>query len=108
MGGDHNDPSSGGRARGHSAAGELKGIKTFAGLTLHRFLPTVIPGCAALPACTSVTCLLVPGDKSPFASAARSGAMCPWQLVAAAVCWGVTSVPARGGPSQGFCALGGC
>lgn len=64
--GGNDDPSRGSRARGHGAARELKGIKTFVGLTLHRFLPAVIPGCAALPACTSITCLLVPGGQKPL------------------------------------------
>lgn len=61
--------------------GEFKGIKTFAGLTLRRFLPAGIPAPAALPACTSSTCPPLPGDKSPFATS-------PGQLVAAAGCWG--------------------
>lgn len=60
-----------------SRAGELKGIKTFAGLTLLHFLPAVIPAPAGLPAHTSSTCPLLPGDKSPFATS-------PGQLVAAA------------------------
>lgn len=105
--GDDNDPSHSGQAQGHAAAGELKGIKTFAGLTLHRFLPAVIPGRAALPASTSITCLLVPGDKSPFCHSLPTVGPCArgswWQQPGAGGGWG-----GHLRPQLGILCRGGC